>query len=359
MAAELRGVNEALWTIEDRLRECERSGDFGSGVRRAGAVDVQEQRSPGGDQATDQRAAGVGDRRGEVVRGVRGRGVARGLTRGAGRSSRRVGAGRQRGSATGTLRRAARRVRGSGTVVRPHRLLAFAAIGAGTPSAAGGAGPRPTRAGPRLYGDAICAGPGLARSANGRLRIADPPGSRPSPPAPTTPATIRVCGRYDRGDAASTIRDRASARSGRRSRHAPNPLTLGDSPPAGTTPKGSTRSIGPVHPLRLGPPFSPARSNGRLEHGPCTTSILARPPALLRLPSGVCDLPPWIDLLRMTMLNRRRCGQPPWAESGAVRGADPRPAWRRRRLDARPPLDHPARRPAVRRRSRRAISHRR
>jgi hypothetical protein len=30
MAAELRGVNEALWTIANRLRECEQSGDFGS-----------------------------------------------------------------------------------------------------------------------------------------------------------------------------------------------------------------------------------------------------------------------------------------------------------------------------------------
>ena len=30
MAAELRGVNEALWTVAERLRECERSGDFGS-----------------------------------------------------------------------------------------------------------------------------------------------------------------------------------------------------------------------------------------------------------------------------------------------------------------------------------------
>ena len=29
-ATELRGVNEALWTIADRLRECERTGDFGT-----------------------------------------------------------------------------------------------------------------------------------------------------------------------------------------------------------------------------------------------------------------------------------------------------------------------------------------
>ena len=30
LAAELRGVNEAIWTIADRLRECERTGDFGA-----------------------------------------------------------------------------------------------------------------------------------------------------------------------------------------------------------------------------------------------------------------------------------------------------------------------------------------
>jgi Family of unknown function (DUF6165) len=30
LAAELRGVNEALWTIADRLRACERSGEFGA-----------------------------------------------------------------------------------------------------------------------------------------------------------------------------------------------------------------------------------------------------------------------------------------------------------------------------------------
>jgi hypothetical protein len=29
LTAELRAVNEALWTIEDRIRECERAGDFG------------------------------------------------------------------------------------------------------------------------------------------------------------------------------------------------------------------------------------------------------------------------------------------------------------------------------------------
>jgi hypothetical protein len=29
LTTELRAVNEALWTIADRLRECERSGDFG------------------------------------------------------------------------------------------------------------------------------------------------------------------------------------------------------------------------------------------------------------------------------------------------------------------------------------------
>jgi hypothetical protein len=30
LSAELRGVNEALWTIANRLRECEQSGDFGA-----------------------------------------------------------------------------------------------------------------------------------------------------------------------------------------------------------------------------------------------------------------------------------------------------------------------------------------
>jgi post-segregation antitoxin (ccd killing protein) len=30
LTAELRSVNEALWTIEDEVRECERSGDFGA-----------------------------------------------------------------------------------------------------------------------------------------------------------------------------------------------------------------------------------------------------------------------------------------------------------------------------------------
>jgi len=29
LAAELRQVNEALWDIEDRIRECEQRGDFG------------------------------------------------------------------------------------------------------------------------------------------------------------------------------------------------------------------------------------------------------------------------------------------------------------------------------------------
>jgi hypothetical protein len=29
LTAELRGVNEALWAIAERLRECERAGDFG------------------------------------------------------------------------------------------------------------------------------------------------------------------------------------------------------------------------------------------------------------------------------------------------------------------------------------------
>jgi hypothetical protein len=29
LTAELRTVNEALWTIEERIRECERVGDFG------------------------------------------------------------------------------------------------------------------------------------------------------------------------------------------------------------------------------------------------------------------------------------------------------------------------------------------
>ncbi|HEX3729595.1 MAG TPA: hypothetical protein VHV47_07305, partial [Opitutaceae bacterium] len=30
LTAELRGVNEALWTIEDEIRGCERAGDFGA-----------------------------------------------------------------------------------------------------------------------------------------------------------------------------------------------------------------------------------------------------------------------------------------------------------------------------------------
>jgi len=30
LAAELRGVNEAQWTIADRLRKCEWTGDFGA-----------------------------------------------------------------------------------------------------------------------------------------------------------------------------------------------------------------------------------------------------------------------------------------------------------------------------------------
>ena len=29
LTAELRGVNEALWTTAERIRECERSGEFG------------------------------------------------------------------------------------------------------------------------------------------------------------------------------------------------------------------------------------------------------------------------------------------------------------------------------------------
>ncbi len=29
LTAELRGVNEALWDIEDQIRVCERDGDFG------------------------------------------------------------------------------------------------------------------------------------------------------------------------------------------------------------------------------------------------------------------------------------------------------------------------------------------
>jgi hypothetical protein len=28
----LRGVNEALWTVEDQIRHCERTGDFGPDV---------------------------------------------------------------------------------------------------------------------------------------------------------------------------------------------------------------------------------------------------------------------------------------------------------------------------------------
>lgn len=31
LTAELRGVNEALWEIEDAIRDCEARGDFGSG----------------------------------------------------------------------------------------------------------------------------------------------------------------------------------------------------------------------------------------------------------------------------------------------------------------------------------------
>ncbi len=30
LTAELRSVNEVLWTIEDEVRECERAGDFGA-----------------------------------------------------------------------------------------------------------------------------------------------------------------------------------------------------------------------------------------------------------------------------------------------------------------------------------------
>jgi len=30
LAAELRGINAELWDIEDKIRDCERAGDFGS-----------------------------------------------------------------------------------------------------------------------------------------------------------------------------------------------------------------------------------------------------------------------------------------------------------------------------------------
>jgi hypothetical protein len=69
--------------------------------------------------------------------------------------------------------------------------------------------------------------------------------------------------------------------------------------------------------------------------GWCTASTSAWTPALLRLPSVACGLLPSIDLLRMTMLRRRRGGQPAWAEQGLSAGridgrrgnaADSRPA---------------------------------
>ena len=38
MEARLKAINEELWDIEDRIRECEQVKDFGPGVRGTGQV---------------------------------------------------------------------------------------------------------------------------------------------------------------------------------------------------------------------------------------------------------------------------------------------------------------------------------
>ncbi len=60
LTAELRAVNEALWTIEDEIRECERAGDFGPKFVELARSVYKKQRPSRGAQAPDQRAARLG-----------------------------------------------------------------------------------------------------------------------------------------------------------------------------------------------------------------------------------------------------------------------------------------------------------
>jgi hypothetical protein len=45
LVAELRSINEALWDIEDAIRDCEHRQEFGAEFHRAGPGRLQDERS--------------------------------------------------------------------------------------------------------------------------------------------------------------------------------------------------------------------------------------------------------------------------------------------------------------------------
>ena len=69
---ELRKVNETLWEIEDRIRLKEKDQAFDAEFVELRAWRLPHQRPPRRDQARDQRRAGIGPARGEVLQGLTG-----------------------------------------------------------------------------------------------------------------------------------------------------------------------------------------------------------------------------------------------------------------------------------------------